>query len=362
MKGTGGALCIPVRAALIATLTVIVAALSGCGETTAAKARESLTLRYASPYGPTHPFSRGDAAWIDYVERASNGWLRIEPYWGGSLMDEGDSVRELAAGVADVSYVLPIYQRAGAHFIRGQTPFYDGAVDMQLQNEVMLSLWEEFPQMRAELEAVKPLVVTGGSFLEVMTREKPVRTLADLRGLRLRAPAEITVVLDELGVDAEFMPMGEVYSALAKGTIDGVIAPIDTLKAMRFAEVVKYCTLVSIARGAYFSRAMNLASWQRLSPDLQAIVTASIPVWTDAVIDEITAAHTAGMQLAKERDVQFIRLPDSDMERFRAIYARMAQRSADALEARGLPGQAAYDRARRLIAASRAAQVSTSAP
>jgi TRAP-type transport system periplasmic protein len=307
------------------------------------------TLRYASPYGPTHPFSRGDAQWIDYVERESQGRLRIEPYWGGSLMDESDSVRELAAGVADVSYILPIYQRAGAHFIRGQTPFYDGAVDMHLQNRVLETLWAEFPQLSAELSSIKPLVITGGSFLEVMTRERPVRTLEDLKGLRLRAPAEITLVLEQLGVDAEFMPMGEVYTALAKGTIDGVVAPIDTLKAMRFAEVVQYCTIVSIARGAYYSRGMNQQSWQRLPPDLQAVIEASIPVWSDAVIAQLTAAQTAGLELAEERNVEFIRFGDADMKRLRDIYARMAQHSAADLEQRGLPGYAAYQRAQAVI-------------
>ena len=38
------------------------------------------------------------------------------------------------------------------------------------------------------------------------------------------------------------MPMGEVYSALAKGVIDGVIAPADTFKSLHFAEVAHYFT------------------------------------------------------------------------------------------------------------------------
>jgi TRAP-type transport system periplasmic protein len=327
----------------------LIASLTGCAKTEGGQDLSVVKLRYASPYSPTHPFSRGDFRWIAYVERASRGRLRIEPYWGGSLMDESDSVRELGAGVADISYVVPIYQRAGAHFIRGQTPFYDGAGDMHLQNRVALTLWEEFPQLSAELASVRPLVVTGGSFLDVMTREKPVRTLEDLKGLRLRAPAEITLVLEQLGVDAEFMPMGEVYTALAKGTIDGVIAPVDTLKAMRFAEVIKYCTLVSIARGAYYSRAMNRDTWQRLPSDLQKIIDASIPVWSEAVIDELTSAQTAGLKLAQERGIEFIRLAPEDMSRLRKVYAEMAQHSAQSLEKRGLPGLAAYERAQAVI-------------
>ncbi len=254
--------------------------------------------------------------------------------------------------MADVAYVLPIYLRAGAHFTRGQTPFYDGATDMHLQNRVLRALWAQFPQFRAELASVKPLIVTGGSSLEVLTRGRAVRTLSDLRGMRLRAPAEITVVLDMLGVNAEFMPMGEVYTALAKGTIDGVVAPIDTLKAMRFAEVVRYCTLLSIPRGAYFSRAMNWQAWERLTPQAQQAVDDTLPFWEQAVIDELTLAHEAGRELARERNVEFIHLPPEDVARFRELYAVMARQHADALEARGLPGRAAYSLARSVILAS----------
>src|SRR5262245_34869457 len=92
----------------VAAAAVVLAALAAaCGR--APEPGGVVRLRYATPYGPTHPFSRGDAAWIRYVEHESRGRIVIEPYWGVSLIDESDSVRELAAGVADVSYILPIY-------------------------------------------------------------------------------------------------------------------------------------------------------------------------------------------------------------------------------------------------------------
>ena len=67
-----------------------------------------------------------------------------------------------------------------------------------------------------------------------------LQTLADLKGLRLRAPAELLPVLRHFGADPVDMPMGEVYSALAKGVLDGVVAPKDTLKSLHFAEVAHY--------------------------------------------------------------------------------------------------------------------------
>ncbi len=84
--------------------------------------------------------------------------------------------------------------------------------------------------------------VQGGNLPGIVTRDRAIRTLDDLRGLRLRAPSEVLAVLKDLGADPIDMPMGEVYSALAKGVLDGVVAPPDTLKSLHFAEVAKYST------------------------------------------------------------------------------------------------------------------------
>jgi len=334
-----------------ALLTMIaVLSLAGCGDGSAPG--QPITLRYASPYSPGHPFSRADKVWMRHVEERSNGKLRVQPFWGGSLLDEADGVRELAAGVADLGFVAPIYARAGMHFIRGQTPFYDGANDIHVQHAVFLKLWDHFPQMRAEMAEVIPMVATGGSVQDIMTTKRPIRTLEDLKGLRLRAPMEVTEFLEKLGVDAEFMPMGEVYTALSKGTIDGVVAPQDTLKAMRFAEVVKYCTRFSLGRGAYYSRAMNRDSWGRLPPELQAILEESRQVWTEASMNELIIAAKAGTEFGRERGVEFIELSKEDLQRVREVYADMAQARADDMKRFGLPGDEAYALARETIAAS----------
>jgi len=323
--------------------------LAACSERSAPV--DAVTLRYASPYSPGHPFSRADKVWMRYVETQSKGRVRIQPFWGGSLLDESEGVRELAAGVSDIGFVAPIYARAGMHFIRGQTPFYDGANDIHVQHAVFLTLWNRFPQMRAEMAEVIPLVATGGSVQDIMTTKRPIRTLEDLKGLRLRAPMEVTEFLEKLGVDAEFMPMGEVYTALSKGTIDGVVAPQDTLKAMRFAEVVKYCTRFSLGRGAYYSRAMNRDSWQRLSPELQALLEESRKIWTDASMNELVVAAKAGADFGRERGVEFIDLSSEDLMRVREVYAGMAQARADDMRRFGLPGDEAYALARATIAA-----------
>ena len=72
-------------------------------------------LSYASPYPPGHPFSRADIRWMAYVEKASRGRLKIQPFWAGALLSSDQSMAEVRHGVADIGLITPIYARGGAH-------------------------------------------------------------------------------------------------------------------------------------------------------------------------------------------------------------------------------------------------------
>jgi hypothetical protein len=105
------------------------------------------------------------------------------------------------------------------------------------------------PQLSRELHGLHVLAVQGRTSTRDVTSKRRVRRLADLKGLRIRAPTELLAVLRELGADPVNMPMGEVYSAMARGVIDGVIAPVDTFHALHFDEVgALLCDPVGSAR------------------------------------------------------------------------------------------------------------------
>ena len=317
----------------------------------AAKAPEGVeVLRYASPYSPGHPFSRADIAWMKHVEQASGGRLKVQPFWGGSLISSDQSVVELRHGVADVALITPIYMRGGMHAVKTQSGFYSGARSFEDQVAVYRCLSQAFPVFGQELEGVRVLAVQGGSLPHVLTRERPVRSLDDLRGMRLRAPTELVPVLQELGVDVVTMPMGEVYSALSKGVIDGVVAPSDTLRALHFNEVARYMTLLQVPRGGYPGRAISEQRWRTLAPELQAVLVRSTPVWEAAMAREIRKAEAAGAAFGRSHGVAFIELPAAEQARFDAIYNAAAAAEARKLDRRGLPGTAIYRHARSLLA------------
>jgi TRAP-type C4-dicarboxylate transport system substrate-binding protein len=144
--------------------------------------------------------------------------------------------------------------------------------------------------------------------------------------------------------------MGEVYSALAKGVIDGVVAPPDTLKALRFAEVAKYFFKLAVPRGAYPSRAMSEKRWQGLPMADRKILEASTSVWEAALARETQAAVAAGEAFSLSSGVEFHSASAADQRRFDAIYEASVSHSAQELERIGIDGISVFEDARRIAA------------
>ena len=308
------------------------------------------TLRYATPYPPQHPFSRADQRWIDHVQAASQGKLRIDTFWSGMLTSSDQSVLELRHGVADVAAIQPIYERGGAHVLRTQTGFYAGARDFREQVSVYKCLAERFAAFDAELPGLSVLAVQGGNLPGIATRDAPIRSLSDLAGLRLRAPSELLELLQSLGADPVTMPMSDVYASLARGVIDGVVAPLDALRSLHLAEVAHYFTRMAIPRGAYPARAIRNESLARLPAAMQRIIKESRPVWEAALARELSQAEAAGLTYAAEHQIAVSDLPAPDQAAFNKAYNKAARTRARALQ----NAEAIFDAAQTWVAALRA--------
>jgi TRAP-type C4-dicarboxylate transport system substrate-binding protein len=305
-------------------------------------------LTYATPYGPNHTFSRADKTWMQWVLEKSGGTLQIRPIWSGGLISSDQSLIELRHGVADIGLITPIYAHGGAHLLRVQTGFYSGAKSFEQQVAMYRCLAADSPQYARELQGLKILAVQGGTLPGLLSRTREVRLLSDLEGMRIRVPTELLNVMRDLGADPVTMPMGEVYSSLAKGVLDAVVAPADTLKSLHFGEVAKYFTELEVPRGAYPSRAMSEKRWQSLTPQERSVLEASIPVWEAALSKETQAAVKSGEAEGRVQHVQFIPIAGEEQRRFDELYEKDASRDADALGRLGIDGGAVFRDARRV--------------
>ena len=326
-------------------LSLLLLAAAACGLQPPADGE--YTLRYATPYPPQHPFSRADQRWIEHIQSASQGKLHIDTFWSGMLTSSDQSVIELRHGVADIAAIQPIYERGGTHVLRTQTGFYAGARDFEEQVSVYKCLSERFPAFRAELVGLTVLAAQGGNLPGIATRDARIRSLEDLKGLRLRAPSELMDLLQTLGADPVTMPMSDVYASLARGVIDGVVAPLDALRSLHLAEVAHNFTRMAIPRGAYPARAVRSESLQRLPSALQSLVLESRTFWEDALARELSHAEAAGLTYASEHHITVSDLPPPDQAAFHQAYNKAARSRAQLVR----DGEAMFDAAQSWVAA-----------
>jgi TRAP-type C4-dicarboxylate transport system substrate-binding protein len=307
-------------------------------------------LTYASPYASTHPFSRADLQWMKWVEEESHGTLIVRPYWGGSVLSSEHSMLELRHGVVDIGLITPIYARGGTHLLRAQAGFYAGIKIFDQQLALYRCLAAADPQFSRELHGLVVLAVQGGNLPGILTRTHEIDSLADLKGLRIRAPGELLPILKTLGADPVDMPMNDVYSALAKGVLDGVVASTDTLKSLHFGEVAHYYNTIAIPRGAYAARAMSERRWNELRPEQRELLTRSIGVWEQALNAELQTAAESGAASGRQSGVHFTDMPAADAKRFLEIYNDAARHSAERLNRFDIDGLKPYEYARTLAA------------
>ena len=317
---------------------------------TPAPATDVTVLTYATQYSPSHPFSRADLAWMKWVEQRSGGHLRIQPYWSGSVLSAEHSMTEIRHGVVDIGLITPIYARGGAHLIHVQAAFYAGLGTFQQQVALYRCLEHADAQFGRELQGLVVLAVQGGNLPGIVTRDRPVRSLDDLRGLRLRAPVELLEVLRRFGADPVDMPMGEVYSALAKGVLDGVVAPADTLRSLHFAEVAHHFYALSVPRGAYAARAIGARRWQSLSGEQRSILQEGVAVWERELAHQLREAEVAGTVAGHEDGMAFSAAADADVARFLAVYNEVAERNARLASRYEIDGLGPFHYARAVVA------------
>ena len=309
----------------------------------------TIVLTYATAYPATHPFSRADIVWMKWIEAQSKGRIRIKPYWGGALLSSNENLEEVRHGIADMAMITAMYSRS-AHLQRIQPSFYSGIRTVEDQVDIYKCLAATYPAMGADTEGLHILGVQGGNFPGILTRNRPIRSLADFKGLRLRAQEDTAAVLRQLGADPVNMSMAEVYPAMAKGVIDGVVAPLDALKAVHLADVGKYFSTLKVPRGAYPGRAMSERVWRSLSPADQQLFERAQLVWEAAMASELNKALEGGKTYSDAEGIEFVPFPAAEQAKFDDMYRANTMKLAVSLRAYGIDGPAIALRAAQLVA------------
>jgi len=296
-----------------------------------------IELTYGTPYGPDHIFSKTDQRWMAKIEKETNGRVKFKPFWGGAIIGaSANAMDEMVKNVADVGFISPGQAKTGYDVSKALFLFFTG-VNPADERRIFFEMLKRFPEIEAEYKGLKVMGWSSGTQYDLLAR-KPVRKLADMKGMRVKTLGEITSVLKDLGVEGVNSPMTEVYVSMQKGILDGAFVTYNTLDILRLAEVAKYYTMLNLVRPSTGSRVMSLVAWSKLPPDIQKVFQSNVEWFSTESDNDQIKSDMEGKEFGKKNGVEYITLPKEDMAKFYSLILDKAAKEAKNLDAKGLPG------------------------
>lgn len=316
--------------------------------------QQTITLKFHTFMAPlSNVWLNMHKVWMAKVEKESGGRIRFEAYpamqLGGTPVQLYDQAKD---GVVDIIWTIPGY--TAGRFPRVEV--FELPFMMSDAEATSKACWEYLQTVAADEfrdTQVLALHVHGpGTF---HTRDKQIKTAADLKGLKIRGPTrQITRMLGYLGATPVGMPLPGIPDALSKGTIDGAVLPWEVVPSVKVQELARFHSEFDPSAGALYTAtfvmAMNKAKYNSLPADLKKVIDNNSGMATSGWLGRVQqAGDAAGRQSALERKNTLYTIPPVDAQEFKRKAALVEVEWIKDMNKRGLDGRRMLDTARALI-------------
>lgn len=222
--------------------------------------------------------------------------------WTESAKKFKEIVERETGGVVKVA-IFPNSQLASGNQIKELEMLQNGAIDMTITSTIFYSnleqktsvvslpfLFADYAQVDqfmngplgeellklVEAKNIKGLALGENGFRQVTNSKRPIKSPADLAGLKVRIPGikMYTSIFKAMGANPLTMSFGEVFGALQQNVIDGQENPFEIIASSKLYEVQKHMTIWNYSYDALIY-GINKPFYESLEPDLQKIVASA---------------------------------------------------------------------------------------
>ena len=295
-----------------------------------------IKLKYANfPPAITFPCVQMER-WKKEVEKRTNGKVAIDTFPGGTLLKAKGIMDGVIAGTADIGNLCMAYQ-PGRFLITNAVALPLGLPNAKVAS---LTLWDLYEKYKPKAFAkVKVLAMFTTAPSNIMSKI-PIRSLADLKGVPIRASGGAAQILKAWGANRVGMPMPETPAALQKGVVKGLFTSLEVMKDFKFAELCKYVTMTDTP--VYpFAVVMNMDAWKKLPKDVQKVMDdlrVEQSKWTGEYMDNHVVKSMAWSK--KEQKVEVIQLSKAEKAKWDKLLEPITAKWIADNKAKGLPAEA----------------------
>ncbi|MDH3565827.1 MAG: TRAP transporter substrate-binding protein [Desulfobacteraceae bacterium] len=295
-----------------------------------------IKLSYANfPPAPTFPCVQMER-WKKEVEKRTQGKVVIDTYPGSTLLGAKNMMDGVIAGQANIGCLCMAYQ-PGRFILTNATSLPVGLPNAKVGSLVLWDIYKKYNP--AAFEKVKVLTMFTTAPTNIMSKV-PVRNLADIKGLDLRASGGAAQILAAWGANPVGMPMPATVEALQKGVVKGLYSSLETMKDFKFAELCRFVTMTNTVIYP-FAVVMNMDSWNALPADVKKVMEdlgTEQAEWTGTYMDNHVKESIEWSK--KNYNVEFIQLSDSEMATWNQKLQFITDNWVKNAKEKGLPAEA----------------------
>ena len=310
---------------------------------TQAQAPKAIKLRVVDIYTKGHPLNDGITWFFSEVEKRTNGRVTFEHYPNQQLVKGPDILDAVGNRIVEMGVLIYAGAKVPLLFVP-QLPFAYGDEDVKKVTDVWYNivtdknkhLWKTLDKFNQ-----RPIIAYVTTNYQIGTTKKPVKTLSDLKGLKIRVSGavlpETISKLDAVGVS---MTTGDAYEALQRGGVDGASHPVPSYAGLAYFELIKYATVNFNLGGTCVAYSINKNVWESLPGDVQEIITKA-----GLEASEYTAQHyldsgKAALQgIWKEKRIVVDLLSKEDQARVKQLVEPVQEKWISNMASKGLPAR-----------------------
>ncbi|WP_136657039.1 TRAP transporter substrate-binding protein [Nitratireductor sp. XY-223] len=250
-----------------------------------AASAQATEIKLSHFMSPQHPFHGMIFEWWgDKVSEATGGEVTVRIFPAGEL-GQGplEQYSRAIDGVADVAFVVQAYT-PGNPFPLSLIAEQPGAIQQPMKaTEAMNRAQDLFAD---EYKRVKLLATWAMPPAVLFTRDNPVQSIDDVKGLKIRAGSkEAGRLIEAWGATPIFMPVTEVYTAMQTGVVDAVLINASGAAGFKLTEVSRYMITGFDSLPAVFTLVMNRDTYRGMSDAQKSAL--------DSVSGEMLAAQAS---------------------------------------------------------------------
>ncbi len=255
-------------------------------------AQEPIIIKFSHVVAPDTPKGKSAEYFKKLAEERTHGRVKVEVYANSSLYKDKEEMEALQLG--SVQMLAPLSSKLTS---MGMNEFQVFDLPYMFDNMEEAHKVTQGPIGKGMLKKLDAKGIAGLAFwdnaFKEITANKPLRTPADFKGLKMRiTPSKvIDAQMRALGANPQVIAFSELYTALQTGTVDGQENPTSNITTQKFFEVQKYMTMTDHSFHNY-TLVANKKFWDGLPPDIRKTL--------DGVVRDTTAYFNGMAQ--KEND------------------------------------------------------------